>query len=149
MTTAQTSSSSIPKKLWIAVRFVLFGIGGLWLLVFSFISFAERMIYRDGSFIHPLVSLPLAFAGAIMMVYGAGEWKRWAYLWVFLSIPAGLGLSILFPHAEKELGVFFVVAPLLGSYAIVRQYYRRRDTNKRPAPHDSAAVLNSGPQEPK
>jgi hypothetical protein len=149
MTTAQSSSSSIPKKLWIAVRFVLFGIGGFWLLVFSFISFAERMVEHNRSFINPFVSLPLAFAGAVMMVYGSGEWGRWAYLWVFLSIPAGLGLLILFPDAGKELGVFLVAAPLLGSYAIVRRYYRRRDTNRTQALHDPAALLNSRPQEPK
>ena len=35
----------------------------------------------------PYFALPLAFVGALMMLLGAGEWGRWAYLFVFISTP--------------------------------------------------------------
>jgi hypothetical protein len=47
--------------------------------------FSKDPISRDT--MSPFVSLPIAFAGAVMMLVGVGEWKRWAYLWVFLSMP--------------------------------------------------------------
>jgi hypothetical protein len=87
------------------------------------IDFAEAMAKRV-SFVSPFQSLPLAFTGALMMLFGAGAWGRWAYLWVFLCIPAGLGLLIMLPNAGKELGVLLVAGPLLVSYPIVRRYYR-------------------------
>jgi len=65
-----------------------------------------------------------------MMLFGAGEWGRWAYLWVFLCIPAGLGLLIMVPNAGKELGALLVAGPLLVSYAIVRRYYRNQAVRK-------------------
>lgn len=94
-------------------------------MLFFLIDFAEAMAKRV-SLVSPFLSLPLAFTGALMMLFGAGEWGRWAYLWVFLSIPAGLGLLIMVLNAGKELGALLVTGPLLVSYALVRRYYRNQ-----------------------
>ena len=147
--------SQVRKKLWIAIRFILFGIGGFWLLMLSFVEFMERVFRHGRDTFHPLLSLPLMLIGGAMLLFGAGEWRRWAYLWVFLSMPLSLYLLSLLPISnfsfagDKTTGSLIPALASIGTYAIVRRYYRRRDTNKRPAPHDSVGVLNSGPQEPK
>jgi hypothetical protein len=122
------SSSSIPQKLWLAVRFVLFGVGGFWLLMFSFLSFVERVSEHSRSFLNPLVSFPLTIIGAVMMLFGTGEWGRWAYLWLFLSGPLLMSAALLlapFYWAGKEFGILLFAIPTVGSYVIVRRYFRR------------------------
>jgi glycerol uptake facilitator-like aquaporin len=36
---------------------------------------------------HPLLALLLTFIDAVFMLGGAGQLGRWAYLWVFMSVP--------------------------------------------------------------
>jgi hypothetical protein len=50
--------------------------------------------------------------GAVMMLFGVGEWSRWGYLSVFLSFPISLLLLFLFPHAGKDAGA---IVPTLAS----------------------------------
>jgi len=81
----------------------------------------------------PFLLVPLSLVGAVMMLYGVGEWGRWGYLLVFLSIPVSLSLLFLVPTGGffaafllgKEVGVIVPTVAAVGSYAIVRRYYAR------------------------
>lgn len=127
--------------LWVAVRFVLFGVGGFVLLTTSWIAL---LIWFDGDrWMNPLVALPLAVTGAVMMLIGSGQWGRWAYLWVFLSMPIAISLVLLgskvlarlVPNGgpgpdfidPKLLGMLVFAAPMPVSYFLVKRYYRRKD----------------------
>ena len=67
-----------------------------------------------------------------MMLFAVGEWGRWAYLWVFLSMPIVVSLLSLLPPeygdwgGDKGSGVLVFTLPFVVSYLMVRQYYRRR-----------------------
>ena len=61
-----------------------------------------------------------------MMLFGVGEWGRWGYLVVFLSIPVSLLLLFLMPHAGKDVGVIVPALASVGTYIAVRTYYARR-----------------------
>jgi hypothetical protein len=119
----------IPKA-WIALRFIVFGVGGFFLLLVCSLVLAEQDYAPRVHYLHLAVALPVATIGALMMLIGAGEWGQWAYLWVFLSTPLGVSLLVLLPapySGDKELGILAFVVPLIVSYGIVRRYYRRRD----------------------
>jgi hypothetical protein len=121
--------------LWLAVRFVLFGVGGFaavwisWLsLVFTFDPPPERLL-------NPLAAIALGLAGAVMMLYGGGKWGRWAYLWVFVSVPLvvtpiGL-LSAKYPAVDwlfaKPVAILLVALPMPVSYLLVKRYYAKKD----------------------
>ena len=127
MSATQPAKKSIGQRVWVAVRFVLFGIGGFWAMLGFTIAFALRLMEHDQHMISPWLSLPLACVGALMMLYGVGEWGRWAYLWVFLSIPISLCLLLLIPGtgSSKELPVIVAAAAAFVSYGAVRAYYGR------------------------
>ena len=63
-----------------------------------------------------------------MMLFGAVVWGRWAYLWVFLSVP--ICVAVLGPVFElipgKEVGMLLFSLPMVVSYFLVRRYYRKR-----------------------
>lgn len=102
----QTSLSTIGRKAWLALRFVLFGLGGLWLLTifsFEFIAGVRRQP-NTASFISPLLALPIALVGALMMLFAVGGWGQWAYLWVILSIPITLLLVTTCPAGRQRFG---------------------------------------------
>ena len=123
-----TQSSGIRNKVWIGVRFVLFGFVGFWVMLYSSVSLMLTVFERQSEIFSPFLSAPLTVVGALMMVYGVGEWKRWAYVWVFLSIPVSLFLLFLIPGTSHDKGllVIFAAAAAFGSYAVVRTYYARR-----------------------
>jgi len=89
----------------------------------TFLTDFDETMAKRVSFVGPFQSLPLAFTGALMTLFGAGARGRWAHLWVFPCIPRGLGLLIRFLNARKEPGALLVAGPLLVSYPIVRRYY--------------------------
>jgi hypothetical protein len=62
----------------------------------------------------------------VAMLFGVGEWGRWGYLFVFLSIPVSLLLLFLFPHAGKDVGVLVPALASIGTYITVRTYYASR-----------------------
>jgi hypothetical protein len=128
-----TSSATIGRKVWIGVRFVLFGFVGFLVMLYSSVSLMLTVFERQSEIFSPFLSAPLTVVGALMMVYGVGEWKRWAYVWVFLSIPISLFLLILIPGAGNDKGLPVVVAAVatFGSYAAVRAYYARRVRDER------------------
>ena len=127
---------TIVRKIWITIRFVVFGIGGFvalwlswWSIIFAaFDSPAERL--RS-----PFLAVPLSLVGAVMMLYGSGQWGRWAYLWVFVSVPlvvSPLGwLAKIFPEADwlfkTPIAIMLFTLPMPVSYSLVKKYYRRGD----------------------
>jgi hypothetical protein len=87
MTDTPQIRETLAWRIWIAIRFIVFGVGGfiaLWIswlsLIFAFDPPSQRLF-------SPFVAVPLALVGALMMLYGGGQWGRWAYLWVFVSVP--------------------------------------------------------------
>jgi hypothetical protein len=125
MSADQASPKTVGQKAWIATRFVLFGFVGFWVMLGFTVAFASRVLGHDPHFISPFLSLPLALAGAVMVLYGVGEWGRWAYLWVFLSMPISLCLLLLVPGAWDSIGLPLIVAALAAffSNAGVQIYY--------------------------
>jgi hypothetical protein len=120
------------RKSLIAIRFVLFGVGGFIVMFWFSLDFFLRLSepYLRQTTMNPFASLPLAFVGALMTLFGVGELKRWAYLWVFASMPASFFLLALMPNSvgdSKEMGVVFPFVGAMVSYAVVRGYYRRQD----------------------
>jgi hypothetical protein len=148
--TTQTSSNTLSKKVWIFVRFIVFGVGGfLFMMVFS-VEFIQRALEHNLSLLpvplNPFLSLALAIACAGLMLFGVGEWGRWAYLWVFLSIPLSLSALLLLPTSylnDKVTAVLVTALPPIGIYLIVRRYYRHHDARRMRAAHDSGPTLTS------
>jgi hypothetical protein len=130
------------ETLWIGVRFLLFGVGGFLVLWISWISLWLAFDPPADRLFSPLLAFPLCLAGAIMMLFGSGQWGRWAYLWVFLSTPIAISLLYLaskllerwWPNAAppdfidpKLLGIVAFAAPMPITYFLVKSYYRRKD----------------------
>ena len=123
-------NESIKKrqtKVWLALRFILFGFPGFWVMLYCAMVFFGHFFESNQDFISPFLSLPLSVIGALSMLYGVGEWGRWAYLWVFYSIPASLCLLIwILPGTgSKLLPVIVVAAAAFAVHAGVRAYYDR------------------------
>jgi len=128
--------ATVAWKTWIAIRFIVFGVGGfiaLWISWLSLIIFVSDP--PDQQWLSPFWAVPLCFVGALMMLYGGGQWKRWAYLWVFVSVPIVVSPVILLAEAYPALdflapkgpGIVLLALPMVVSYLLVRRYYRLRD----------------------
>jgi len=98
---------------------------------------------------NPFLAFLLALVGALMMLFGAGEWGRWAYLLVFVSSPLVVSLILIIPWPKwveninwggKETGVLLFALPFVASYIAVRRYYRRRDARNTSAQHKDSSV---------
>ena len=89
---------------------------------------------------NPFLGIPLAFVGGLMILAGTGQWRRWAYLWVFLAVPlAALIWGLLSPFLSENqfldghwidarlLGMLVFGLPMIFSYVFVRRYYLRLD----------------------
>ena len=131
----QTSSPKprADNVLWIASRFIVFGIGGFLVMLVCWATFLGRVTGGHAFSLSPLLSVPLTVLGAVAMLFGVGEWGRWAYLFVFLSIPLSMCLWFLpmFEHAGKEFGVTVPAVAALITYSLARQYYSRRKLSLR------------------
>src|SRR5215470_14412291 len=129
MTTASSPHNTFWCKAWIAVRFIVFGIGGFCLLMFCWMALVEALTPHGERLMNPFLALPLSLVGALMMLFGGGVWGRWAYLWVFLSTPLVVSVFLFLPSRYTDWGgKGFVVfsLPMVASYLFVREYYRRR-----------------------
>jgi hypothetical protein len=125
----RTWPRTVGRKAWIALRFVLFGLGGLWLLIIFSFEFIAGIHPQPATVtsISPLLALPIALAGALMILFAVGSWGQWAYLWVILSIPTTLLLTAIVVPGDKGLAVGLALAlTASASNAAVRAYYRRR-----------------------
>ena len=133
------------KKLWIAVRFIVFEVGGFLLLIINWLALVLRFSFPRETMMNPFLAFLLVFVGALMMLFGVGEWGRWAYLWVFVSTPLIVSLFLVIPwpkwrdnlnSGSKETGVLLFALPFVVSYIAVRRYYRHHDAH----PADSDEV---------
>ena len=87
----------VATKIWIAIRFVVFGIFGFYVMIVAFAALVERHIDGERGFWVPIGLTMVCGIGAIMMLFGTGCWGRWGYVLVFLSIPASMLLLFLIP----------------------------------------------------
>ena len=145
----QAHASSTPlRKLWIGARFVVFGVGGFLLVMYSWIALITVALKNPYQMMNPYLAGPLLLVGAFSMLYGADVWRRWAYLYVFLATPVVVSLFILTSHFVPEdasspgwselwgiidpklLGVLVFSLPTVVTYWIVRRYYRTQDARK-------------------
>ena len=122
------SENSLLKSIWIAVRFIVFGVFGFIVMLFAFVALLDRLtsIHRENGFLAPLGLIVVCGLGALMMLFGVGEWGRWGYLLVFLSIPVSLLFLFLMPHAGKDAGVVVPTLASVSTYIVVRTYYGHR-----------------------
>ncbi|HKW61714.1 MAG TPA: hypothetical protein VJN89_04145 [Candidatus Acidoferrum sp.] len=135
---------SIARTAWVALRFIVCGVGGFLLLMTCSVALVPDA--NGKHFLNPLLALFLAVVAAAMMLLGVGMWNRPAYLLVFLSFPVSL-YSLALAGGDKEMGVFLIVTPMLVAYALVRRYYRRRDDHQPKPETDSTSALTSQHQE--
>jgi len=77
-----------------------------------------------------------------MMLFGAGEWGRWAYLLVFISSPLVMFLMFMIPWPKwvndifnKPSIVLVFVLPIVFTYIPVHRYYQRLDARNNFAKH--------------
>jgi hypothetical protein len=112
------------QKLRIAIRFVVFGLGGL------------LPVIQTCTYLHPYLSPPLALAGAC-----------WAYLFVFFTIPGMVILLVAvlsyFPLAGSRWPwnlvdpaldwILLFALPLLGSYVLVSALLSKTGKQEDPA----------------
>lgn len=125
------------QRAWGTIRFLLFGVSGLIvMLVFSF-ALVFRVVEKDPQFASPWISLPLACAGMLMLLFGVGEWRRPAYLWVFVSFPASLALLTACRRSIPEMvngkSAPVVFAGLVAAviYFVVEFYYSDQNERER------------------
>jgi hypothetical protein len=132
--------NSLLRNVLITVRFIVFGVFGFVVMIFAFVTLVEQLtsVHHANGYLTPLGLIAVSGLGAVMMLFGVGEWGRWGYLFVFLSLPVSLFLLFLLPHAGKDAGAIVPTLASVGTYIAVRAYYARR---KRPessgAPHQT------------
>lgn len=128
-------------KIWITIRFIVFGVGGFLAVLFSWMFLVLGVVDPTIERWHSLhVAAPLgvvgSLAGALMILFGVGQWGRWAYLWVFVSVPLAISplgmLASRYPRFDslfaKPVLLVLIVLPMPVSYLLVREYYQRRES---------------------
>jgi hypothetical protein len=118
---------------WNAFRFIVFGVFGFVVMFFAFVALVDRVtsVQHEKGYLIPLGLIAVCGLGAVMMLFGVGEWGRWGYLFVFLSIPVSLLFVFLMPHAGKDVAVVVPTVASVGTYIVARAYYARgKDTNR-------------------
>jgi hypothetical protein len=116
------------------IRLVVLAVPGILIFMGCCLGLIIELSYGEPFTIDPFLAPLLSLVSALMILAGTGQWGRWGYLWVFLSIPiAGLVWALLFQgnispdplHTyPKLLGMAVFALPMIGSYAIVNRYYR-------------------------
>ena len=76
---------SVGHRTWIAVRFALFGCVGLYIMLFGLVAFVARVFDDDQHVITWCFSLPLAFVGAFMILYGVAVFLALARVRAFYA----------------------------------------------------------------
>ena len=123
----------LDHALWIAMRFMIFGLGGLAVLLSSTCAFGLFLSGAKIPTIIPWLSLPLTFAAALMMLFGTGKWGQWFYLLIFLSIPCTLWMLIAAsgPGSGKGEVFFVLIVVALGLCALTRGWEAARAKQSR------------------
>lgn len=126
------------QKIEMVVRFVVLAVPGFLIFMFCCLALITYLSYGEPFVMDPLLGVPLALASAFMILAGTGQWGRWAYLCVFLSIPIAALIWILLSKNlpdtpfdplrthPKLLGMLVFALPMVFSYAIVNRYYRHK-----------------------
>jgi hypothetical protein len=136
MTDTSQTRAKVAWRIWIAIRFIVFGIGGFFAVCASWFSLVSTaMDPPNERWLNPFVAVLLGLAGALMMLYGGGQWGRWAYLWVFVSVPIAVTpigmLAQTYPQFDtlfsKPVFIVLIALPMPLSYLLVRRYYRQRE----------------------
>ena len=128
----QKPSQSFGYYIWIAVRLMLFGCGGLVALCFGTVQFVTRVFGHDQHTVNPFLSLPIICASLFMLLYGTGQWGKWRYLIVFILMPISFILPVwLFwiTGADVPLPIPFIAMGVVGflAHAAVRKYYSNQE----------------------
>jgi len=126
-------------KIETAIRFVVLAIPGFLIFVGCCLGLIIELSYGEPFTMDPPLAPLLGLVSGLMILGGTGQWGRWAYLWVFLSIPVlGLVWAMLFKGNispdplttyPKLLGIAVFALPMIGSFAIVNRYYARKAGN--------------------
>jgi hypothetical protein len=135
MTDTPQTRAKVARSIWFAIRFIIFGVGGLVALWISWLSLIFTNDPPSQRWLSPYVAAPLSLVGALMMLYGGGQWGRWAYMWVFVAGPIVVSSLAVFSKAYPALDFLFATPLLLGyfalpmvaSYLLVKRYYSLRD----------------------
>jgi hypothetical protein len=136
--------NALPTKLtfmgriWIGIRFIVFGLVGFYLCILSGIFALDKPVEF-------FLMLPLSALGLLMMLFGVGCWGQWRYLWVFGSMPICL-LVLPWLYFEATDSVMATPFPFISALVVpfivlvpVRRFYQSRDTQKDVSQHDDAA----------
>jgi hypothetical protein len=136
MSTQFQRSISHWRAVWIAVRFVVFDIGGFLAVFIGGVSLMASFDPYRSEFLRPALAIPLTFVAGLMMMFGGGVGGRWAYLWVVFSTPVvGVTMTAVDRHLPgrdryvplgKFLGVVVFGASMVISYFFVRRHYKRQ-----------------------
>jgi hypothetical protein len=134
----QSAGKRTQQIIETVLGFILLAVPGLALVLFCWLGLIIELSYGEPLVFSPLLALPLAFVGSLMILAGVRQWRRWGYLWVFLSIPiivlmwelvSPLLLSGPYDPLKanpKTLGIVVFVLPTIIGFAIVKLYYKRR-----------------------
>ncbi|MGB7283270.1 MAG: hypothetical protein WBE13_13485 [Candidatus Acidiferrum sp.] len=133
---ARQQEERTQKKIEFAIRLVVLAVPGFLIFMFCCLGLIIELSHGEPFVINPRLAPFLALVSALMILAGTGRWGRWAYLWVFLSIPvAGLVWALIFQGNispdplqtyPKLLGVAVFALPMIGNFAIVSRYYARK-----------------------
>jgi hypothetical protein len=143
MNVAPQAKRTPLQTLWLALRFVVFGVGGFVLLMAS--RFVVLGWFGGERWMNPFFALLLAPAGVGMMLFGSGQWGRWQYLCVFLFMPITVSALMLLivtmrfatrdfldPMWDTPVVLLWFAAPMPITYLLVRRYYRMKDARANP-----------------
>lgn len=105
------------------LRFVLLGVGGLWLSALCGLSLAMPLFEHDKPILHPALALiGLIFAGLAMLA-GVSRWGQWLYLFPFLTWPFVLAP---FLRIDSYGGVLIGAALAFSPVWLISKWYRRK-----------------------
>jgi hypothetical protein len=97
-------SNSLWKKVWVTVRFVLFGVFGFIVMFGAWVAVLDRFtsVRHESGEMSPFLLVLLSLIGAVMMLFGVGEWGRWGYLLRSDLNRAKLRVNRTFPRSWRN-----------------------------------------------
>jgi hypothetical protein len=120
---------TVPQRIWIAIRFVIFCVGGFLLTMVSWANLESRFTAPRTDFMSPYPAAPLLLVGAF-----ADAFRRWRM--APLGLPVGVcfysdrylfsGTAATIFCRRQNKGMLIFSLPVVISYVVVRGYYRRQ-----------------------
>jgi hypothetical protein len=109
-------------------RFICFGLPGLLLLLFAALGFLVFWDNTDpiGGRPNPFILGSLAVLGITLMLVGAGQWRRWGYVVVFLWTPVGFFLFLFLLDGSVIPSTVLTLVSSIILARLVRSFYVRR-----------------------